>query len=76
MALRIAAYCYNCKRSFVDVVSSDHAGRHLCPECKKLEEDANYKVYFDKLDSLTIEERLRKVEEWIYNYKPHSNVRF
>jgi hypothetical protein len=41
-----------------------------CPTCKKNEADAKRKAHFDALDRLTMEERVRKIEEWIYDYKP------
>jgi len=40
---------------------------NLCGEIVEKEKKINH---FFKLDSMTVEERLRRIEEWIYSYKP------
>ena len=58
--------CKECKRSYQD----DPCNGHLCPKCKTKLKALERKKHFEFLDSLPIEARLRKVEEWIYDYKP------
>ena len=50
-----------------------------CGACRKRDLDALRKAHFDELATMPMEERLRRVEEWIYDYKPHvplSEMRF
>ena len=42
----------------------------MCGECQRIQDAANKKVHLDSLKKLPIEERVAKIEEWIYDYKP------
>lgn len=43
---------------------------YICSKCDKKQKQLKREAHFKFLDSLTVEQRLRKVEEWIYDYKP------
>jgi len=47
---------------------------YKCCHCKHIKEQREEKkartIYFKKLNKLTIEQRIRLIEEWIYEYKP------
>jgi hypothetical protein len=42
----------------------------ICGACKAREIDLARIEHFAKLDALPIEERLRRIETWIYDYRP------
>lgn len=56
-------------------VQNLHFCEHICPACKKVDEAQKREAHFKMLDGLTIEERLRRVEEWIYDYNPPVDPR-
>jgi hypothetical protein len=76
MALQVNGFCHKCEKSFTTLIGSGQPHPIICPTCEQIKEDKKKEEYFAVLDSLTIEQRLRKVEEWIYNYKPYREVRF
>ena len=47
-----------------------HTSNGICYDCQKLKEKAKRDAHFTFLDGLPIEARIRKIEEWIYDYKP------
>ena len=51
------------KKELIDVIKGLHT------EFSKMD-DLEKKKHFEFLDSLPLEARIRKIEEWIYNYKP------
>ena len=46
--------------------------KNICHECERKDVERKEREYFEALDKLTTEERIRKIEQWIYNYKPSS----
>lgn len=42
----------------------------ICGACRKADLESIRAKHFAELDALPIEERLRRVEEWIYDYRP------
>lgn len=71
--------CIACGREDMIAVNSGIPDPIVCNACKKLENDCKRREHFHGLDGLTIEERLRKIEKWIYDYKPTvdpMNVRY
>lgn len=73
MAYIDTIFCTRCQERRQVLCSANKALPSLCDRCKQLEEDEKYKKHCEHLDSLTIEERVRKIENWIYNYKPYDN---
>ena len=63
--------CKVCKQDKTEYV--EHFHDHICSECKKELVDNERREYFEALDKLSMEERLRKIEEWIYDYEPPRN---
>ena len=49
-----------------------YSGIDTCPKCVKEEEDKARAEHFAKLDAMTLEERVRRLEELQYD---HSKVR-
>jgi hypothetical protein len=57
--------CTKCKKSQHSSVPKNR----VCHDCKTKEEDRKRREYFGSLDALTIEERIRNIEEYIYEHK-------
>jgi hypothetical protein len=76
MALQVNGFCRKCEKSFTTLIGSGQATPNICPKCEHIETDKKTDEYFATLDSLTLSQRVRKLEEWIYNYKPYREVRF
>ena len=78
MAYLVYGKCKKCGEEFRTMINSsgESSNPSLCDNCKREESDIKRREYFYGLDGLTIEERLRRVEEWIYNYKPYKEPRF
>jgi hypothetical protein len=45
----------------------NYYGDGYCGECKKKREEIKRKGHFEFLDTLTLEQRIRKIEEQIYD---------
>lgn len=79
MAILKPSFCPKCKSRYNACISADMPAPKVCYECQAEEDEIVRKSYFDNLDKMSIEERLRRVEEWIFNYKPpfdYRNARF
>lgn len=70
MALLVTGVCQNCSRQFKTTIGSGRMRPSVCPECKSEEADQKRNQHLNELASLTVEQRLRKLEEWVYDYKP------
>jgi len=42
----------------------------ICHQCAAIEADNKKKLALVEIAKLTIEQRLARIEEWIYDYKP------
>lgn len=47
----------------------------VCGDCTRKEEQEKREAHFQQLDTLSLEDRIRKIERWIYDYKPPVNIR-
>ena len=63
--------CKVCKQEKREYV--EHFHDHICKECTDTMIDKERRNYFKALDKLSMEERIRKIEEWIYDYVPPRN---
>lgn len=63
-------FCLKCKKSSRRACANNAPSTGTCDKCQEKTEKSNRKKHFSKLDKLSIEARLRKVEEWQYNYRP------
>ena len=69
MAYSTTITCTKCLKLKTIIVSSGDFTT-VCGECKAAEEQEKRDKYFAELDKLTLEERVRRIEEWIYDYQP------
>ena len=65
--------CTECHKEYQ---GNYHSSDSVCGDCKQAKEDKARKEHFNALNKLSIDARLRKVEEWIYNYKPSRHPEF
>ena len=70
MALTVDILCKFCGKTERISIPSGGLTPTVCCNCRKRFRDRKKREHFGGLDALTIEERLRKIEEWIYDYKP------
>lgn len=63
--------CEVCKEEKTEYKEQGH--NHICSDCKKKEKEQIEREYFEVLDKLSMEERIRKIEKWIYDYEPPRN---
>lgn len=70
MAYQTMIFCTECSQSKQAIASADNPAPIVCSECRIRIESERREKYFAELDKLTVEERIRKIEEWIYNYQP------
>jgi len=65
-------YCPCCKQT-KDIACHSGNSRGWCSDCIQAEEDTQLKDYLDVCDSLTIEQRIRKIELWIYKHEKNPS---
>ncbi len=69
MSIAFTATCPDCGKSHY-VIDTVIRPVKLCDNCYKKHADNEADNYFNELDKLTIEQRIRYIEKWIYDYKP------
>jgi hypothetical protein len=70
MAVLSMITCEGCgKRAEVNHSPAD-APPKFCGECRARALASKRDQHFAELDTLTVEERLRRIEAWIYDYRP------
>lgn len=71
--------CRKCGESKEVSFASGEVTPKICSDCTNLAEDAKLQEYLADLAKLPTDERLRKIEEWIYNHSrnhPQRMVRY
>jgi len=74
MAIVLDFTCKVCGRNDQTAVGSGRPAPTICNACQKLEDDCKRREHFHGLDGLTLEERIRRIEEWIYDYRPPASI--
>jgi len=69
MAYITTMFCKVCKETKQTAIGAGQSTPMICCSCAEKIADEKRRLHFHGLDGLTIEERLRKLEEWVYNYK-------
>lgn len=75
MALRSIILCELCDQKKEVWHPPSSFAPKICDDCKKKKADAKRAAYLDSLAKLSVEERLSRIEKWIYDYKPPVNIR-
>jgi len=70
MAYQATITCTKCGENKTVTVASDGHPSLICGECIAEIEAARKQKWIEELEQLPIEERLRRIEEWIYEYNP------
>lgn len=79
MAFLTEMYCIKCHTKKQVTVGSGQCPSNICPECRNKEESEKRAIYLKGLEALTLEERIKKIEAWTYDYKPPTcscSIRF
>jgi len=75
MAFAIQRTCMKCGNVFDDLQpASGYMSLALCSDCEKTIVEEEKQKYFAKLDKMTIEERLRRLEE--KDFTSHKNISY
>ena len=69
MAYLTTIYCLQCK-TYQKVFVGSNSYKVLCDDCTSKNAEEAHDKYRAELDDLPLSERIRRVEEWIYAYKP------
>ncbi len=78
MAIMKTIHCSECGETKQEVRPVDDCSS-ICKKCKIEIKLRKRTQHFKGLEGLTVEERIKKIEEWIYDYKPPvnpKNIRF
>jgi hypothetical protein len=67
MAYVAEQYCFTCD---ADTMHTNNQ----CGVCKSKQDKKEREIYFDKLDKMTLEQRVRRIEEWIFNHNREYNI--
>jgi len=74
MAQMSTIHCTSCGKSKEVNYSSGSPPPSICSDCKEAEEAAKKEKHLTELSALPIEERLAKIEKWMYKHRkvPHG----
>lgn len=59
---------YHCKRCNIEISNSQSYDYGLCNNCFNDDEQIDKRTYLDELATESLECRLKKIEEWIYDH--------
>jgi len=74
MALVVEFVCSKCNKHSQMAIGCGSPTPTVCNSCNRIQSERLRRQYFSGLDGLTIEERLRNIEEWIYDYRPPKDI--
>ena len=66
--------CPQCENTYTPMFADGSTASSGCPFCNEEAAAKKHREYFEKIDAQSMEERVRHIEEWIYNYKPPRNI--
>jgi hypothetical protein len=75
MAYNRQIICVKCRQEKTIIVGSGSYRPPVCDECRDKEKVAKEENHFDKLDQMTLEQRVRRIEKILYD-KPWKYMRF
>jgi hypothetical protein len=67
MARLVNVFCISCGLLKQVAIGSGEVSPSLCLDCQKKEEDKRRRQYLKGLEGLTVEERLARIEELLYD---------
>ena len=74
MAFATTMWCPVCKRERNIIISSGKPRPVMCASCKAKNENRKRQEYLENLKKENLYDRLEKVEEWIYDNKPVTDI--
>jgi len=69
-------HCFSCLQPRQVSVGSGQPLPNVCDICARTEAQVKLAGYLDDLSKLSLDDRLRRIEKWIYEYKPYKEPRF
>lgn len=72
MAFITTVVCMTCGESKCEVQSSND--RNTCSDCRHKKAVQDRLTHLKGLEALTIEERVARIEAWIYDYRPPVSI--
>jgi hypothetical protein len=70
MAYLDTIFCPRCKEQKRVMRGAGRPAPTYCGDCQRAIDAEAEEKHFAELDALPLEERLRRVEKWIYHYQP------
>ena len=71
MALLTTIHCSQCKTDQQVMVATGHCEPDICHECDSKNTKKKKDDYLRELTEFSLEERIAKIEEWIYDQDGH-----
>ena len=75
MAISVSIICTECGKPKTVWAGSGKEPPKICAGCTETIEKKKRARSLSALKKLSVEERLEKIEAWIYDYKPPRNLR-
>lgn len=75
MALTKRAICQECKKETTIIIDFTKKNNSICPACTLKANEQAKQEYLNELKMLSIEERLARIEKWLYKYESTSKIR-
>lgn len=72
MAMLVSIFCRTCKKS-KQVIAGSGLRPTICSECKAKKSNQDEKAHFARLDSMTIKDRVREIEVWMYEHSDQKH---
>ena len=69
VALLIKIHCEVCKKEKNVMVAASRARPTVCNACRIAKERQDERLHFLRLDGMTVRQRLREIEAWVYLHK-------
>jgi len=72
MAFITTIHCYQCGETKREVMDSNNP--HVCGQCVSENNEKEHRVWVAGREGLTMEERVRDIEEWMYHHKKSNHT--
>jgi len=73
MAIIVSIHCNVCKKKKNVTVGGADLHPIVCAECRVKQENQDEIAHFARLDGMSVEDRLREMEVWVYKHKKQKH---
>ncbi len=74
MALTTSFICCVCHKEKYEISHFVEPTKYQCQSCYTKELQIKRSIFLNGLQLLSLEERISRIEAWIYDYKPPINI--